>query len=48
MRRWATAARTGRSIEAAFPVAVEATPEHAAMLLSRLEFLEQEILPTMS
>jgi len=48
MRRWATAARAGRSIEAAVPVAVEATPEHAAMLLSRLEFLEQEILPTMS
>lgn len=45
MRRWVDAAKQGKPVGKLIPVNVAATPEWAAKLESRLDFLEREILP---
>ena len=45
MRNWVTLAKQGRTSEAVIPVNVPATPEWADALESRLNTLEQEIIP---
>ena len=44
MRRWAQAAATGGEVSELIPVNVPPTPEYAAMLSSRLDFLERTLL----
>lgn len=44
MQEWVDAATKGKSVADIIPVNVPATPEHAAMLRSRIEFLEENIL----
>jgi len=45
MRDWVDAARNGLSVKDLIPVNVEPTKEYAELLESRLDFLEQRILP---
>lgn len=45
MRRWVDAVRFGRSTDDLIPVDAPATPEYAAMLASRLDFIHEKILP---
>jgi hypothetical protein len=45
MEEWVEAAREGNSVEDIIPVNVPATPTYAAMLGSRLKFLDEHILP---
>jgi hypothetical protein len=45
MRKWVDLARKGRSSKEVIPVNVPATPEWAEALQSRLDTLEQDILP---
>ncbi|ESY06863.1 hypothetical protein X753_14520 [Mesorhizobium sp. LNJC399B00] len=42
---WVEAARQGKSVAKLIPVNVDATPANAEMLASRLEFLDERILP---
>ena len=44
MYEWVKAAESGDSVSDLIPVNVEATPENSALLKSRLEFIDQEIL----
>src|SRR5262245_5316843 len=44
MQEWVDAAKGGGSVEKLIPVNVDATPEHAKELESRLHFLQDEIL----
>ena len=45
MRKWVALAKEGRSSDDVIPVNVPATPEWAATLESRLDALEQKIIP---
>ncbi|NIJ19851.1 hypothetical protein FHS95_001520 [Sphingomonas naasensis] len=45
MEEWVQAAREGASVADLIPVNVPATPANAALLDSRLKFLDAEILP---
>lgn len=45
MEEWVQAARDGASVADLIPVNVPATPANAAMLDSRLKFIDEEILP---
>lgn len=42
---WVEAARQGKSVAKLIPVNVDANPANAEMLASRLEFLDENILP---
>ncbi|RVD55729.1 MAG: hypothetical protein EOS30_23565 [Mesorhizobium sp.] len=42
---WVEAARHGRSVAKLIPVNVDANPANAEMLASRLQFLDEKILP---
>ncbi len=44
MRRWVDAVRAGDSLDGIIPVNVSATPEHAEMLSSRLEFIQDHVI----
>jgi hypothetical protein len=44
MRRWGEAAQRGAPVDDLIPVNVAPSPEHVGMLLSRLTFIEQELL----
>jgi hypothetical protein len=45
MRRWSDLAKSGRTSPDVISVSVPPTPEYAGQLVSRLRFLEEEILP---
>jgi hypothetical protein len=45
MEDWVEAARQGKSVAKLIPVNVDANPANAEMLASRLEFLDEKILP---
>lgn len=45
MSEWVEAASKGESVAELIPVNVPATPDNAAMLRSRLDFLDQRVLP---
>lgn len=45
MRAWAKAASSGEPVDELIPVNVPATKESAAMLQSRLDFLERRLIP---
>ena len=44
MRRWTEAAATGGDVSELVPVSVPPTPEYAAMLSGRLDFLERHLI----
>ena len=44
MRLWTEAARAGADVAELIPLNVSPTPEHAAMLASRLDFIERNLL----
>ena len=44
MRRWIAAVRSGASLDDVIPVAAAATTEHADMLESRLDFIQQQLI----
>jgi hypothetical protein len=44
MRRWTEAAATGGDVSELIPVNVPPTPEYAAMLSGRLDFLERHLI----
>ncbi|WP_395671827.1 hypothetical protein [Phenylobacterium sp.] len=46
MEDWADRILEGRHLEDAYPIAAAPTEEHARMLKSRIEFIRQEIIPT--
>jgi hypothetical protein len=46
MRRWVQAVRSGGSLKDVISVRAEPTREHADMLASRLDFIEQQMLDT--
>lgn len=46
MEAWAHAVSDGSSLENIFPVAAPATPEYSTMLLSRIRFIREQIIPT--
>jgi hypothetical protein len=48
MGEWLSAVRAGGRLTEVFPVAAEASEENAAMLESRVEFLREELLPTLA
>lgn len=45
MRQWIAAVKDGGDLSAAYPVAAAATAENAAALESRLDYLENDLLP---
>lgn len=45
MEEWVQAARDGASVAELIPVNVPATPANAALLDSRLKFIDEKILP---
>jgi hypothetical protein len=45
MEDWANAVKNGAPLENAFPVKAEATPESAARLQSRIQYIRKEIIP---
>jgi hypothetical protein len=47
MRQWVEAAKNGRSTKNCIPVNVKPTPEYAAMLESRLNFIESIYVPSL-
>lgn len=48
MRAWVSAAERGESVDDLIPVNVTPTRENAAMLRSRLDFLERRVVPAYS
>ncbi len=48
MDDWARAALSGRTADKIFPVNAPATPEVARMLLSRMQFIREQIIPEIS
>ena len=44
MRRWIVAVRSGAPLDDVIPIAAEATTEHADMLESRLDFVQQQLI----
>jgi hypothetical protein len=48
MSDWAEAVRAGRDLADVFPVAAEATLEHAEMLANRVSFLRARVIPSFS
>lgn len=47
MRLWVEAARQGKSVRDCIPVNVEPTPKNALQLQSRLDFIENEYVPSL-
>lgn len=47
MRLWVDAAKKARSVADCVPVNVAATPENASMLESRLDFIENDYVPSL-
>lgn len=46
MEDWADRILEGQDLEDAYPIAAAPTEEHARMLKSRIEFIRQDIIPT--
>jgi hypothetical protein len=42
---WAESVLMGTSLAESYPIYVEPTPEHARMLLSRIEFIRRQLVP---
>jgi hypothetical protein len=42
---WATAILTGRSLQDSYPIATEPTEEHAQMLMQRVDFIREKLIP---
>jgi hypothetical protein len=47
MEEWVHAAQNGYPVNSVIPVNVDATPENALLLKTRLEFIDRRILPTL-
>jgi len=46
MEDWANAVKEGKSLDDVYPVEAAPTAEHAGMLLSRVEFIRKNLIPT--
>jgi hypothetical protein len=42
---WATTILTGGSLHDSYPIAAEPTEEHARMLMRRVEFIREKLIP---